>query len=79
MKLSSIKYILGTLRNSDVKRTLMSNADVHYKFNHFKLDKAFHNTSITPFFLLCFLHSSLNNIKKLITKGATSHIIARKK
>jgi hypothetical protein len=26
-----VKYILGTLRNSDVKRIMMSNADVHYE------------------------------------------------
>jgi hypothetical protein len=43
------------LRNSDVKRTLMSNADVHYEFNRFKLDTTF-TTHLSFLFVSCIVH-----------------------
>jgi hypothetical protein len=48
--------MLGTLKNSDVKRTLMSNAELHYEFNRYKLDTTF-SQHINHTFLSSLFHA----------------------
>ncbi len=59
MRLTSINVMLVPLMNSNVKRILMSNADMHYKFICFKLDTTFtttHQSHLSFFFVLCIVH-----------------------